>query len=100
MSSLVNEVSIERRSNGLAAAESRRIVAKADAERRILETQGSKAEARNRAYLADALGALPTRFLCKCWKIKVLKDTTYPIPVVMLTFSKRVSWETNSFALA
>lgn len=99
---------------GDAGGEGAVVVAESDTQRTVLHTEAVETEARYTANVTNADVALPAVVLGQPFGFSASSSSciergisgqlhggqTHPTPVVRLTFSMRVSWETKSLALA
>ena len=77
-----------------------RVVGEANAQRAILHAEAAEAQARDTSDVPNTSLSHPTRRRVSNFSpIYSMAVRAYPTPVVMLTFSRRVSWETKSLAL-
>lgn len=97
--SLEDESLVKGGGCSLAGRKRRVVVSSPDPKRAVLETKFGEPEARDGAGLADTLFGFPSGEV-SFRRSSMEQGGTHPTPVVKLTFSRRVSWETKALALA
>src|SRR5271168_4229683 len=96
---LLHEVAIPSCANCNACWKCRAVVCKADSKRTVLKTKGWEAYRIRRGCIADTESHGPPETTCQRSWLAFILDT-YPVPVVMFTFSRRVMRSTSCLALS